>query len=497
MTTTNSRIEKRVRVSLSYSLVKRAFHSQEFHYNPLDPAQQEIRLLILYGSHPSAPRSGQAELRIVPLGLKPTYEALSYQWGTSLADRSIIINGQHKAITPNLDLALRSLRYEMLERVLWVDAICIDQTSMKEKSTQVQLMNRIYTEANEVLIWLGRPEYSLRALSANNAERRAFDTITRFKGNPSRIRREGTMPTLHVSQRLGYDDLVGISYICTRKYWTRIWIIQEVGLARRSTIYCCYDQGPDFTAGDEVCSASWDSFIDAVDQAEWQHSPESSVPMDAVTRRLLQDISQSLPAQMGRRKGKLRASLQSDLPTLSHLLEISQNSESQRRQDRVFGLLGFSEDCQGKLLANYSKSPYEIYNSVMEFYNTEVKHGKFEDARLVRLSRILQRNLGLDSRRWRKFPSSNHVFVVPGMVTGVIKGFCAAWDGRSAHFESPGPLLRSHVPDSLYGSRLHSGLINNIAVNDLKRLLRPFQCSKMSIERPHQTPTVLDHLYLP
>ncbi|PVH78634.1 hypothetical protein DL98DRAFT_421844, partial [Cadophora sp. DSE1049] len=147
--------------SKTYSFVKSALSSQNFHYQPLDTAQEEIRILILYGSDLSAPRSGQAELRIVALDRYPEYEALSYQWGTSSADQSIVIDGQHKAITPNLALALHSLRHEMRERVLWVDAICINQRSTKEKSSQVQLMNRIYAEASEVLIWLGRPDASL------------------------------------------------------------------------------------------------------------------------------------------------------------------------------------------------------------------------------------------------------------------------------------------------------------------------------------------------
>jgi hypothetical protein len=83
------------------------------------------------------------------------YEALSYTWGSLGKIRSISINKQNVPITVNLHAALSSLRDHSLERIIWVDAICIDQNNLEEKGRQVQLMAKIYSQATRVLVWLG------------------------------------------------------------------------------------------------------------------------------------------------------------------------------------------------------------------------------------------------------------------------------------------------------------------------------------------------------
>ncbi|KAF2208887.1 hypothetical protein CERZMDRAFT_8174, partial [Cercospora zeae-maydis SCOH1-5] len=51
--------------------------------------------------------------------------------------------------------ALRRLRKRSDPRALWIDAICINQIDAQEKSSQLALLGRIYSNAAEVLIWLG------------------------------------------------------------------------------------------------------------------------------------------------------------------------------------------------------------------------------------------------------------------------------------------------------------------------------------------------------
>ena len=87
------------------------------------------------------------------------YESLSYAWGDSAAKSSIHLNGQPFDVTINLAHALRSLRRQGDDisdaRILWIDAICIDQGNLLERSQQVQRMGSIYKTANQVIIWLG------------------------------------------------------------------------------------------------------------------------------------------------------------------------------------------------------------------------------------------------------------------------------------------------------------------------------------------------------
>lgn len=80
---------------------------------------------------------------------------MSYVWGIQEGLKTIYIDKVKKLVTPNLHAALLQLRIPFFERILWVDAICIDQENEKEKTHQVGAMARIYGFANRVVVWLG------------------------------------------------------------------------------------------------------------------------------------------------------------------------------------------------------------------------------------------------------------------------------------------------------------------------------------------------------
>jgi len=84
----------------------------------------------------------------------PTYEALSYVWGSEVKNRPLVCNGADMRITESLDVALRRLRGRD-SRVLWIDQICINQNNNEERSKQVQIMRDIFSSAQDVNIWLG------------------------------------------------------------------------------------------------------------------------------------------------------------------------------------------------------------------------------------------------------------------------------------------------------------------------------------------------------
>lgn len=86
------------------------------------------------------------------------YDSLSYTWGRSEKTQSISIGDCYLPITTNLHAALLRLRDRFLERIIWVDAICINQQDTNERSSQVQRMAMIYALANRVIVWLGEAE---------------------------------------------------------------------------------------------------------------------------------------------------------------------------------------------------------------------------------------------------------------------------------------------------------------------------------------------------
>lgn len=91
----------------------------------------------------------------MPLKHPPPYKALSYVWGSPVGDVPICCGVQELLITENCVAALRKIRHRMKSRMLWVDAICINQQSLDERNHQVALMGDIYSKASEVIIWLG------------------------------------------------------------------------------------------------------------------------------------------------------------------------------------------------------------------------------------------------------------------------------------------------------------------------------------------------------
>lgn len=125
-----------------------------------------IRLLRI---HPGA-FAEDIRIDLHPVELDPKtpieYEALSYTWGTTKS--AILYLGESKntlQVTDNLALALRHLRYPTEWRTMWIDAVCIDQNNLDERSDQVAIMAEIYQLAKGVIVWLGpQGNYSNYAL---------------------------------------------------------------------------------------------------------------------------------------------------------------------------------------------------------------------------------------------------------------------------------------------------------------------------------------------
>jgi len=97
----------------------------------------------------------KVELTEVSVANPPLYEALSYVWGSPTANNPISCHGRDLLVTANCIAPMRQLRNKKKRRVLWIDAICIDQSSMNERSQQVELMGNVYSKARRVILWLG------------------------------------------------------------------------------------------------------------------------------------------------------------------------------------------------------------------------------------------------------------------------------------------------------------------------------------------------------
>lgn len=129
-----------------------------YRYKPLNhDLGPQIRLVYLLPGHGSD--AIVCNIQHCNLADKPVYEALSYSWATEDGDDSlsetIYCNKKPIRITKNCFAALRTLRKPIFRRALWVDAISVDQRNTREKNNQVSIMAEIYSNASQVLAYIG------------------------------------------------------------------------------------------------------------------------------------------------------------------------------------------------------------------------------------------------------------------------------------------------------------------------------------------------------
>jgi hypothetical protein len=130
---------------------------------PLDHELNQIRLLVLHPGDWDDQIS--SDFKIVSLDDRPIYTALSYVWGRDDPDKIANIGGCCMPIRPNLFTALRRLRAHAAgkDSTIWVDAVCINQTSIGERNSQVAMMGKIYSSCASVLVWFGELEFAQEA----------------------------------------------------------------------------------------------------------------------------------------------------------------------------------------------------------------------------------------------------------------------------------------------------------------------------------------------
>lgn len=138
------------------------------------------------------------------------YSTLSYVWGTVENAKTVLVNGRTLKVHKNLWLFLNTARQHFADRNLWIDAMCINQHDLQEKNHQVQLMSKIYSSSQEVLVWLG-PDSS-----------RAGYTLDAIRDFPAMSDEEKYKK--HATDTPFWQ---GFREIHDTPYWQRAWIVQE------------------------------------------------------------------------------------------------------------------------------------------------------------------------------------------------------------------------------------------------------------------------------
>ncbi len=269
------------------------FPGNRFQYSRLE--RDEIRLLRIlpYGEDgvrndaaAQAPLEGQIFSRKLS-EVRNCYEAISYCWGDislkpthditirnlnprmSETDRrfshntiaaAVIHLKKHRfPIYKNLSDALLCLRGRLKPVIVWVDAICIDQSEagQEEKRQQLRMMDQIYLSAANVCVWLGT------GFDGSSNGFRLARELTNFQTLEALI--------ANADNESRWPDLIKLLEL---PWFQRRWIIQEIALAHNASLHCGTDR------------MHWDDFTEAISLL--------MANMDNIRRRLNDEIFENV-----------------------------------------------------------------------------------------------------------------------------------------------------------------------------------------------------------
>ena len=284
--------------SRSYQALPRSVPTQAAtalasHYLPL-PHKSCTRLVVLQpGRYDDKIR---CSMKTIDLDAEPSYIALSYTWGSKGDEAEIFVDEYRVWIRRNLCEALRAMRDSTSNVTLWIDALSISQSNLEEKSQQVANIGRIFSHAIEVRAWLGEHADGSQTLFHDED---IMTTMLCSRGIAFRIWFRKlcfalmaavpaatwigllclfvlagavwaymlipllSIPVLYVLFWRPNRKWIQAGYLSTkpavheyahflkplrkflaRPYWSRTWIIQEIGLADSLTLYCGNDCMP-------------------------------------------------------------------------------------------------------------------------------------------------------------------------------------------------------------------------------------------------------------
>jgi len=157
----------------------------------------------------------------------PTYEALSYCWGSPDPITRICVSdanqeGVQHSVGDGLASALCHLRYSDKPRRIWIDALCIDQSNLDEKALQVASMDTTYKRCSQAVVWLGyasEAQFSTLGVEAINVIGGQSEGLSlRALGAP-----RPPLPTT-IGGHPPKAYLPAIQRLLERPWFTRVWV---------------------------------------------------------------------------------------------------------------------------------------------------------------------------------------------------------------------------------------------------------------------------------
>jgi hypothetical protein len=277
------------------------------------------------------------------------YEVLSYVWGRYYPGCFVDIGNTRVKIFGSLDDALRHLRWKHDVRYIWADSICINQFDIQEKSSQVLLMAEVYQKARTVNIWVG--------LSNENSA--VGIEILSFLASNADF--QGDQPWTRHPPEL---SLAGLNDILRRPYFQRIWVVQEVVVAKHLRMIVGRQSFEWFTA-------ATNRFLTRLKFAEispgWEQAGLSGVNMTPLIE--IVELSNIKACAFQPKVGSL------------DIIHNMRHRKATDRRDMVFALIGLAQETRFQV--DYTLTTEELYQRLLTHFE-----GKFSEHLQISESRM-------------------------------------------------------------------------------------------------------------
>ncbi|KAB8215065.1 heterokaryon incompatibility protein-domain-containing protein [Aspergillus novoparasiticus] len=352
------------------------------------------------------------------------YEALSYVWGSPEKPYSILLDTDCLSVTTNLYAALLHLRDRFIERVIWIDAICINQNDLDERSSQVQFMAEIFAKASCVTVWLEVEATSIHNDKTSDEGGRALEVIQKAA--------EGYYST-------GMDEKKAVLSLLGRSWFRRVWVLQEIAAARHILIAC---------HSAEIDGHAFSSGLAALKNLIVDENMRDQISM--VVFLIKNATLRHKRVVAGSDKFSLHIRSLADLTTMYN------NREATDHRDKVYALLGMSSDNHGPgaILPVYTVSWKDITYRLIGFYIGEqacVQTWDDEDIAVIKGKGCVLgvvKKVKLKSSKDNMWDNSHNAFVTVQMTGGDARGDGDMW----TFFKWPGSIKKGDIVCVLQGA---------------------------------------------
>ena len=322
-----------------------------FIYPELPTETSHMRLLTI---QPAERDALHFRLESLSLTAIPDYIALSYAWGTEKPTEKIWVNGTNFYVRPNLHRFLTHITAKKpVGTVLFVDAVCIHQTDIAERESQVLLMRAIFRNASEVIAWLG-PAQLLSESDSHRCLKDFQDTMDKLS-SPTGLSwvvkrpRSDLQKVFEVLDKaLSVSERAAILTSFRQPFWQRLWIVQEVILAQNLTM-----QFDHITLDPEVFISLYGGYVNPLHMDSDSPTLLGSLLPDIGEKGMFQIYDLMLYRRVWGERIRQGTPIR-----LYEAISRFYHQKSSEPRDKVFGLLGLT---QSNIVPDYRVSLNLLY----------------------------------------------------------------------------------------------------------------------------------------